>query len=70
MPFSEDLENTSFTVLIYLLYLHSIDTGVFQKNLVIFRQGRHKKDAIYVVKTVNPLFTLRSLATHIKHVKH
>ena len=50
--------------------LHPIDIAVFFKNLVIFGQRNHEKNAIHIVETVNPLFTLRPLTTHVKHVKH
>lgn len=40
---------------------------LLQKNLIIFTQSNAKDDWSDILEAMNPLLSLTSLATHIKH---
>ena len=39
---------------------------ILMKNLVIFRHGHAEDDGSHILKTMNPLLSLRPLATNVK----
>jgi len=48
-------------------FLHTVDSLVLEEKLVIFRNGDEEKDRSDIFKAVNPLLSLRSLSSDIKH---
>ena len=40
---------------------------IFYELLIVFTDGNHKYNGCHVFKAMDPLFSLTSLATHIKH---
>jgi len=47
--------------------LHSIDSLVFEEQLVVFGDGNQKKNRSNIFKAMNPLLSLRPLPTHVEH---
>lgn len=48
-------------------FLHTVDRLVFEEELVIFGDSHQEEDSGDVLEAVNPLLTLRSLSTNVKH---
>jgi hypothetical protein len=48
-------------------FLHTVDRLVFEKQLVVLGNSDQKENGRDVLEAVNPLLTLRSLATNIEH---
>ena len=48
-------------------FLHTVDGLVLEQQLVVLGDGDQEEDGGDILKAMNPLLTLRSLATHVEH---
>jgi hypothetical protein len=48
-------------------FLHTVDSLILKKQLVIFRDGDQEEDGRDIFEAVNPLFPLRPLSAHVEH---
>lgn len=48
-------------------FLHTVYSFVLKQELVVLRDGYQEENGCYILETVNPLLTFRSLTTNIKH---
>lgn len=48
-------------------FLHTVDGLVLEQQLVVLGDGDQEEDGGDILEAVNPLLTLRSLATHVEH---
>lgn len=47
--------------------LHTVHRLIFEEQLVVLRNGDQEKNRCHVLEAVDPLLTLRTLATNIEH---
>lgn len=47
--------------------LHAVDSLVFEQKLIILRNGNQEENGGDILEAVDPLLSLRSLSSHIKH---
>jgi hypothetical protein len=47
--------------------LHSVDSLVFEEQLIVFGDGDQEENGCDIFEAMNPLLSLGSLATNIKH---
>lgn len=47
--------------------LHSVDGLIFEQQLVVLGNSDEEQNSSHVLEAVNPLLTLRPLATHVEH---
>jgi len=48
-------------------FLHTIDSLILEKKLVVLGNGNKKQDRGDVLEAMNPLLSLRSLSTYVEH---
>lgn len=48
-------------------FLHSVDGLIFKQQLIVLGNGDEEQNSSHVLEAMDPLLTLRSLATHVEH---
>lgn len=48
-------------------FLHTVDSLVFEKELIVFGDGDKEENGGDVLEAMNPLLSLRSLTTNVEH---